>query len=114
MRGFDYRTISPRGTPRFVGGDPNIPIGGNWRLFLGAQYEFPVVNDIVSMVLFCDSGTVTDSPSFEDYRVSIGYGIRLYIKALGNAPLAFDFGFPVIKQEFDKKKMFSFSIQLPF
>ena len=114
MRGFDYRTISPKGTPRFVGGDSNVPIGGDWRLFLGAQYEFPVVDRFVSMVLFCDSGTVTASPSFDDYRVSIGYGIRLHIPQLGNAPLAFDFGFPVIKQDSDKKKMFSFSLQLPF
>jgi outer membrane protein insertion porin family len=41
-------------------------------------------------------------------------GFRLHIPALGQAPLAFDFGFPVVKQESDKKKMFSFSVQLPF
>lgn len=114
FRGFDFRSISPLGTPRVAGGDPSIAIGGDWEIFLGAQYEFPVVDRFISMVLFCDSGTVVDTPGFDDYRVSIGAGIRLHIPALGPAPLAFDFGFPVVKQATDKKKTFSFSVQLPF
>ncbi len=114
FRGFDFRTISPRGTPRVVGGDPDVSIGGDWEIFLGAQYEFPIFDKFLSAVVFCDSGTVTDSPGLDDYRVSIGAGVRLHIPQLGQAPLAFDFGFPVVKQEGDKKKMFSFSIQLPF
>jgi outer membrane protein insertion porin family len=114
FRGFDYRSISPKGTPRVAGGDPNVAIGGNWQFFLGAQYEFPLVDRFLSMVVFCDSGTILESPGFDEYRVSIGGGIRMHIPQLGQAPLAFDFGFPVIKEETDKKKMFSFSIQLPF
>ena len=114
FRGFDFRTISPKGTPRFVGGSTDEPIGGSWKIFLGAQYEVPVVGTFLSTVFFCDSGTVTDSPGFEDYRVSIGAGFRLRIPQLGQAPLAFDFGFPVVKQEGDVKKTFSFSIQMPF
>jgi outer membrane protein assembly factor BamA len=38
----------------------------------------------------------------------------MHIPQLGQAPLAFDFGFPVVKQESDKKRAFSFSVQLPF
>jgi outer membrane protein insertion porin family len=38
----------------------------------------------------------------------------MHIPQLGPAPLAFDFGFPIIKEETDKKKTFSFSVQLPF
>ncbi|MBC8310089.1 MAG: BamA/TamA family outer membrane protein [Phycisphaerales bacterium] len=114
FRGFDYRTISPKGTPRVAGGDPNVPVGGDWEFYLGAQYEFPVLDRFISMVAFCDSGTVVNSPSFDEYRVSVGAGIRLYIPQLGQAPLAFDFGFPIMKEEEDKKKVFSFSVQLPF
>jgi outer membrane protein insertion porin family len=114
LRGFDYRSISPMGTPRVAGGDPTIPVGGDWQFFLGAQYEFPVVDRFLTMVVFCDSGTVLNTPSFDDYRVSIGAGIRMHIPQLGQAPLAFDFGVPVVKQETDKKKIFSFSVQLPF
>jgi outer membrane protein insertion porin family len=114
LRGFEFRSISPKGTPRFAGGSTDIAIGGDWQVFVGMQYEFPLLDRFISMVVFCDSGTVTDSPGFEDYRVGIGMGFRLHIPALGQAPLAFDFGFPIVKQESDKKKMFSFSVQLPF
>ena len=114
FRGFDFHSIAPLGTPRVAGGDPFIPVGGSWELFLGAQYEFPLMDRIVSMVAFCDSGTVTNSPGFDEYRVSVGAGLRLHIPQLGQAPLAFDFGFPVVKQATDKKKLFSFSVQLPF
>jgi len=114
LRGFEFRSVSPKGTPRFAGGSTDIAIGGDWQVFVGMQYEFPLLDRFISMVLFCDSGTVTDSPGFEDYRVGVGMGFRLHIPALGRAPLAFDFGFPIVKQESDKKKMFSFSVQLPF
>ncbi len=113
MRGFEFRTISPKGTPRFSGGNPDIPIGGDYEIFLGAQYEFPLL-DKISLVAFIDSGTVADDLGFDDYRASFGAGIRLHIKELGQAPLAFDFAFPIVKQESDKKRMFSFSVQLPF
>ncbi|MBT4531243.1 MAG: BamA/TamA family outer membrane protein [Phycisphaerae bacterium] len=114
FRGFRFRSVSPLGTPRVAGGDPFVPIGGDWEIFLGAQYEFPVVDEFISMVAFVDSGTVTDSPGFDEYRVSVGTGLRLHIPQLGSAPLAFDFAFPIVKQAEDKKKTFSFSVQLPF
>ena len=114
FRGFDFRTVSPKGTPRVAGGSTDIPIGGDWKIYFGAQYEIPVVGTFLSTVVFCDSGTVTDTVGFDDYRVSAGAGIRLRIPQLGQAPLAFDFGFPVVKQEDDEKKTFSFSIQMPF
>ena len=114
LRGFEYRSVSPKGTPRVAGGDASVPIGGDWAMLLTAQYEFPVFDRFMSMVLFCDAGTVTEKPELKDYRVSLGTGVRLYIPQLGNVPLAFDFGFPVVKEELDKKKMFSFSVQLPF
>ena len=114
FRGFDYRTISPKGMPRVAGEDPNVPIGGDWEIFLGAQYEFPIVDRFLSTVIFCDSGTVSETPGFDEYRVSVGAGIRMHIPQLGQAPLAFDFGFPIVKQNSDKKRVFSFSVQLPF
>ena len=114
LRGFDYRTVSPKGTPRVAGGSTTVPIGGDFAFLLTAQYEFPVADRFLAMVFFCDTGTVTNDPGFDEYRVSLGTGLRLYIPQLGNVPLAFDFGFPVLKQSHDVKKSFSFSIQLPF
>jgi outer membrane protein insertion porin family len=116
FRGFQFRTISPKATGSI--GDPtqplNDPIGGSFMVFAGAQYEFPVVGDSFNGVLFVDSGTVESTVDFEGYRASIGLGIRLYIPQLGPTPLAFDFGFPILKQAEDERQLFSFSMALPF
>ncbi|MCP3861511.1 MAG: BamA/TamA family outer membrane protein, partial [Phycisphaeraceae bacterium] len=90
------------------------PIGGDWLFFAGAQYEVPLVGDSFAGVVFVDSGTVTDTPGFEDYRVSVGLGVRLYLPILGPAPLAFDFGFPLVKQADDQRQLFCFSAARPF
>ncbi|HWB19798.1 MAG TPA: BamA/TamA family outer membrane protein, partial [Phycisphaerales bacterium] len=65
-------------------------------------------------VVFIDSGTVTNDPGFDQYRVSVGLGIRLYIEQFGQLPIAFDFGFPVLKQDSDDEQLFSFFAELPF
>ena len=118
MRGFQFRTVSPKssktlGNPTGINGTPE-PIGGTWEFFAGAQYELPVFDEFVALVAFMDSGTVTDTPGFNDYRLSLGVGIRLYIPQLGPAPLAFDFGFPLLYEADDELEMFSFTAALPF
>ena len=114
FRGFAFRTVSPKTDQTLGGVDTNEPIGGDWLFFAGAQYEVPLVGEGLSGVLFVDSGTVTDTPGLDEYRVSVGFGVRLYIDALGPAPLAFDFGFPLMKQAEDEVQVFSFSAELPF
>ena len=34
--------------------------------------------------------------------------------ALSPAPLAFDFGFPIVKEDDDEERLFTFTIDLPF
>jgi outer membrane protein insertion porin family len=94
--------------------DPPEPVGGTWLFFLGTQYEHPLFANSFSGVAFIDSGTVTDAVGLEDYRVSVGFGIRLYIPQFGPAPLAFDFAVPVVKEETDESQTFSFSAEIPF
>ncbi len=116
FRGFKFRTVSPKsqgsiGAPT----TPNDqPIGGYWLYFLGSQYELPIIGDSLSMVTFLDTGTVTTDVGFEDYRVSIGVGIRLYIPQLGPNPLAFDFAIPLMHGPDDEEQIFSFAVDLPF
>ena len=116
FRGFEFRTISPKatGTINQPTTPINEPVGGSFLFFAGAQYEFPVIGDSFNSVIFVDSGTVENSVTFEGYRLSVGIGIRLYIPQLGPAPLAFDFGFPILKQAEDREQLFSFSMALPF
>lgn len=115
FRGFAYRAVAPVGpehdNPTVESSDT---VGGNFMFFLGAEVKQPLYDDIVSGVLFIDSGTVDEDISFAAYRVSVGFGIRLYVQQLSPVPLAFDFGFPILKQESDEERVFTFSIDVPF
>jgi len=113
MRGFDFRTVSPKGV-NSSGERTNEPVGGSWSFFLGAEVQQPLFGDFFSVVGFVDSGTVTSNVGFDDYRVSMGVGARFYVPQLSPVPLAFDFGFPVLKEDGDRRRMFSFSLDLPF
>lgn len=114
FRGFNFRTVSPKGIRNDTGMASDDSIGGNWLLFLGAEIEQPVYEDILSVVAFVDSGTVTFDLGLDDFRVAVGVGVRFYIPALSPAPLALDFGFPILKQDDDESRLFTFSIDLPF
>jgi outer membrane protein insertion porin family len=114
FRGFDFREISPKGIRNDTGGPSDDPVGGEWLIFAGAQYEFPLVQETITGVFFVDSGTVTDEVGVDPYRVSVGTGVRLYLSALGPVPIAFDFGFPVVSEDTDDEQVFSFTADLPF
>lgn len=114
MRGFGYRTISPRGIRHDTGGPSSDPVGGTFLFSLGPELRFPIFRDIVSLVTFMDTGTVNNEPTLDNYRVSAGVGARIYIRELSPVPLAFDLGFPVEKQPGDRKRLFTFFVDLPF
>ncbi len=125
FRGFEFRTISPKSASSGRPGNttPTIndqgqpdgdPIGGTFKFFAGAQYEMPLIDEFVNWVAFCDSGTVLDEASLSEYRVSVGLGLRLYLPQFGPVPLAFDFAFPVVREDTDQVQTFSFSADLPF
>ncbi len=113
FRGFAFRGVSPVGPDR-SGNPTEDPIGGNWMFFAGAEVKQPLYEEILSGVVFLDTGTVDTDVSFEHYRVSVGIGFRLYVQALSSVPLAFDFGFPIMKEKTDKDRLFTFSIDVPF
>lgn len=114
FRGFDFRTVSPKGIRNDTMTLGDDPVGGTWSFFLGAEVEQPLWKDVISAVVFVDSGTVVNDIGFDDYRVSAGFGLRLYVQQLGPVPLGFDFGFPIIKQFGDQERIFTFSLDLPF
>lgn len=116
FRGFEFRSVSPKS--RGSRAQPTTPnkesIGGEWLFTVGAQYEVPIFGDMVTGVLFTDTGTVAADVGFDAYRVSMGVGFRLYIPQLGPVPLAFDFAVPLMKEDDDQTQVFSFSAELPF
>lgn len=119
FRGFAFRGVSPRsvfrnGTPPPTFLPSPRPVGGTWAFFFGPELEQPLLQRVITAVAFIDSGTVSNDIGLDEYRVSAGLGLRLYLPQLGPAPLAFDFGFPIVRREADRERVFSFSIDLPF
>ncbi len=114
MRGLEFRTVSPKGIRNDTLTQGRDPVGGSFLFFAGAQITQPVFEEMLSVVAFIDTGTVTEDPGFEDYRVTVGLGIRFYVPQLSPAPLAFDFGIPLLKADLDETRVFTFSIDLPF
>jgi len=113
IRGFEYRGISPRGHwPS--GARHKDAIGGDMMFFAGAEYSFPILADQLRGVVFVDSGTVEEDFELTTYRISAGFGVRWTIPFFGPVPMAFDFGFPLVKDEDDRTQVFSFSLGWTF
>jgi outer membrane protein insertion porin family len=108
MRGFDYRGVSPRQGIR------SNRIGGEFMALAGAEYSFPLYTEAVRGVLFSDMGTVEEDFGLSSWRVSVGFGVRLTLQIFGTVPMEFDFALPVVDEEEDDTRAFSFFIGLPF
>lgn len=109
FRGFAFRGISPREPENSAG----VAIGGRWMFLGSAQYQFPITADEnIQGVVFTDLGTVERDVGFEDFRVSVGAGLRLTIPAMGPAPIALDWAVPLAKEGFDDTRVFSFYVGL--
>ena len=109
IRGFEYRGASPHVYSATAAGD--IFVGGQFQLLASVEYMFPITaDDMMRGVVFCDTGTV--EPNIDDwsdrYRVAPGFGLRITMPAMGPAPIALDFAFPVSRQPGDRQEMFSF------
>lgn len=103
LRGFAFRGASPI--------DGGVIVGGRSRLLASAEYMYPITaDDMIKGVIFCDAGTVERDLSIraENFRVAPGFGLRINIPALGPAPLALDFAFPVAQAAGDNEQIFSF------
>jgi outer membrane protein insertion porin family len=103
FRGFAFRGVTPI--------QNNVEVGGNWMVLGTAEYMVPLTaDDNIRAVVFSDFGTVEPDVTLDQFRVSAGFGFRLVIPAMGPAPLAFDFAWPILKEDFDRERVFSFYI----
>jgi outer membrane protein insertion porin family len=104
FRGFAFYGV----TPRENGG---IRIGGRWQALGSLEYMVPITaDDTIQIVGFTDFGTVEDQVTFDEFRVSVGGGVRLTIPAMGPVPIAIDFGVPIVKQGFDNTQLVAFYV----
>lgn len=114
LRGFDYRGIGPRGIRADTGTLGDDPVGGDFLFLFNIEYNLPVYEEAVRWVFFVDTGTIDEDISFSEYRVAVGTGLRLLVPFLGDAPFALDIAIPVVKEEDDDERFFSFDLAIPF
>lgn len=108
IRGFEFRGVSPRA------GISDDRVGGDFMLQTNAQYSFPVAGDNIRGITFLDMGTVEQDFGINDWRASIGVGLRIYVKYFGPIPLAFDLALPISSNELDDEQVFSFAFGATF
>ncbi len=104
MRGFRFRGASPV--------ENDVQVGGRFQFLGSLEYMMPLTaDDMLRMVAFVDYGTVEQNieVNFDNFRVAPGLGLRVAVPALGPAPLAFDFAFPINRADTDQTQTFSFN-----
>ncbi len=105
IRGFSFRGAAPRDP------DTGVTVGGEFTILGSAEYLFPITaDDMLRGVVFCDVGTVERDVEINDLRVAPGVGLRITVPALGPAPIALDFAFPVVTVAGDDEQIFSFNV----
>lgn len=105
FRGFDFRGVGPE--------EFGVRVGGRFQALGTAEYRFPLLaNEMLAGVVFTDFGTVEKSASLDEFRLTVGAGLRVTVPALGPVPLAFDWAFPVLEERNDDNRVFSFYVGL--
>lgn len=129
VRGFDRFSLGPSRTVASDSNDPgtsgfDFNIGGNKRLILTAEVEFPILTAVgIKGVVFADAGNAFDNgqgfslgldlfsdgaDGYDDVlRTSVGFGFR-WFSPIG--PLRFEWGIPLARLRDEKPLVFDFSI----
>ncbi len=121
MRGFKYRSVSPREPNPATGGFFAEPIGGNTYWFASAEYSIPIVQKEhlggVRFAFFYDIGNVLSDPydfKLSNFSDNWGIGLRLNLPI---GPLRLDYGIPIHHDIFNSgsgKFQFGVGWQRPF
>lgn len=103
FRGFAFRGVTPV--------QNNVGIGGEFMVTGTAEYMIPITaDDNIRAVVFSDFGTVEEDVTLDHFRVTAGFGVRLAIPAMGPAPIALDFAWPIMSEAIDDERVFSFYV----
>ena len=108
LRGFDNFGVGPRDSrTSYIGGNNIIATKLDYSFEITRDSDFPIYFN-----LFNDYGLIWENktkPTHSDnnIRSSAGFGVKYY-SPIG--PIGFTWGFPMIDEEYDIKRMFLFSI----
>ena len=108
LRGFDVAGAGPRNSrTSYIGGNNLIVTKFDYSREIFENSNFPIY-----LNLFNDYGLVwenktTPTQTDNNIRASVGFGIKYY-SPIG--PIGFSWGFPIMDEEYDIKRMFLFSV----
>ncbi len=111
LRGFDFRGIGPFERGFAVGGETMLASSLEvlWPLASQSRIGQDRPTEVFRWGAFVDAGVLDPDPFQIDpseLRLSVGFTLQMRIPL----PLAFNFGFPVLEEEGDERRTFSFSI----
>lgn len=114
LRGFAQRRAGPSQFGR--------PVPGEVRYLGSLEYFYPLWSvaqegrtrelELLRGVVFTDWGLLglqIDDPTFREPRVSVGFGLRIFVPGF-NVPIALDLGWPLVYEETDDRRQFYFSV----
>jgi outer membrane protein insertion porin family len=105
IRGFYYRDASPT--------FDTVDDGGDFASYGTIEYTVPITaDDMFRLACFVDGGfdARTSLVEASDIRIAPGLGVRISVPAMGPAPIAVDFAFPVVKNVHDQNQLVNFSV----
>lgn len=104
IRGFEYRSISPRD-------ERGEPIGGKTMTMATAEYTFPLITRVRGAMFFDIGGVFPEAGQFEPNQLdaAVGVGIRLNLPI---GPIQVDYGWPVITDDNNKDEHGRFSFTM--
>jgi outer membrane protein insertion porin family len=120
LRGFRYRSIAPRETPKF----PRVyqdPIGGDSSWMGSVEYSLPIFEKEngpgVRFAMFYDVGSVGEGPYTFSGNFDDNWGLGLHINIPKLGPLRLEYGIPINHDQYNGRSgRFQFGVgwQRPF
>lgn len=114
LRGFDVRRAGPT--------EFGNPVGGEAMLLASVEYQVPFIQRrgagrtdvreamrLVGFVDFGQLGTSLTDRTFDEFRMSAGFGVRIFIEELG-IPIRIELGWPLFFEETDDRRQLFFTL----
>ncbi len=108
LRGFDNFGAGPRNSrTSYIGGNNLAVLKFDYSYEITNQSNFPFYLNIFNDYGLIWENKTTPNQSDNNIRSSVGFGIKYY-SPIG--PIGFTWGFPIMDEEYDIKRMFLFSV----
>ena len=108
MRGFDSFGVGPRNSrTSYIGGNNLAVTKLDYAYEITKNSNFPIYLNIFNDYGLLWENKTTPVQNDNSLRSSAGFGIKYY-SPIG--PIGFTWGFPIMDEEYDIKRMFLFSV----